>query len=49
MKFLYLLIDFFTIIIPFLFSFHPKIKFYKTWKQFFVSSYYYCHSIYYMG
>jgi lycopene cyclase domain-containing protein len=38
MKFLYLLIDFFTIIIPLLFSFHPKIKFYKTWKQFFIAS-----------
>lgn len=38
MKFLYLLVDFFTIIIPFLFSFHPKIKFYKTWKQFFIAS-----------
>ena len=38
MNFLYLLVDFFTIIIPFLFSFHPKIKFYKTWKQFFIAS-----------
>ena len=38
MKFLYLLVDFFTIIIPFLFSFHPKIKFYKTWKQFFIAT-----------
>jgi lycopene cyclase domain-containing protein len=38
MKFLYLLVDFFTIIIPLLFSFHPKIKFYKTWKQFFIAS-----------
>ncbi len=34
MKYLYLLIDFFTVIIPFLFSFHPKIKFYKEWKWF---------------
>ena len=34
MKYIYLLIDFFTIIIPFLFSFHPKIKFYKEWKSF---------------
>src|SRR5665647_1977466 len=39
MKFLYLLIDFFTVIIPLLFSFHPQIKFYKTWKAFFVSSF----------
>jgi lycopene cyclase domain-containing protein len=38
MRFLYLLVDFFTVLIPFLFSFHPKIKFYKTWKQLFVSS-----------
>ena len=38
MKFLYLFIDFFTIIIPLLFSFHPKIKFYKTWKDFFAAS-----------
>lgn len=35
MKILYLLVNFFTIIIPFLFSFHPKIKFYRTWKAFF--------------
>ncbi len=39
MKFLYLGIDFFTIIIPLLFSFHPKIKFYKTWKAFFAGSF----------
>lgn len=38
MKSLYLLVDFFTIIVPFLFSFHPKIQFYKTWKQFFLAS-----------
>lgn len=35
MKFLYLLVDLFTVIIPFLFSFHPKLQFYKTWKAFF--------------
>ncbi len=35
MKYLYLLVDFFTIIIPFIFSFHPKLKFHKTWKAFF--------------
>jgi lycopene cyclase domain-containing protein len=35
MKYTYLLIDFFTIIVPFLFSFHPKLNFYKTWKAFF--------------
>ena len=38
MKSLYLLVDFFTVLVPFLFSFHPKIKFYKTWKQFFIAS-----------
>lgn len=35
MKYTYLLIDFFTIIVPFLFSFHPKLKFHKTWRSFF--------------
>lgn len=38
MKSLYLLVDFFTILVPFVFSFHPKIQFYKTWKQFFLAS-----------
>lgn len=37
MRYLYFLVDFFTILVPFLFSFHPKIKFYKTWKQFFIA------------
>src|SRR5690606_36175656 len=35
MKSLYLLVNFFTIIIPFIFSCHPKIKFHLTWKAFF--------------
>lgn len=35
MNSLYLLINFFTILVPFLFSFHPKIQFYKAWKAFF--------------
>lgn len=35
MKYTYVLVNFFTIIIPFLFSFHPKLNFYKTWKAFF--------------
>jgi lycopene cyclase domain-containing protein len=35
MSFTYLAIDFFTIIIPFLFSFHPKLNFHKTWAVFF--------------
>jgi lycopene cyclase domain-containing protein len=34
MKSLYFFVDFFTIIIPLIFSFHPKIKFYQSWKQF---------------
>lgn len=38
MKFLYLLVDFFTVIVPVVFSFHPKIKFYKTWPQFFIAA-----------
>ena len=37
MKFLYLLVDFFTILIPLIFSFYPKIKFYKAGKAFFIS------------
>lgn len=35
MEYTYLLINFFTIIIPFIFSFHPKLQFYKTWNAFF--------------
>lgn len=38
MKSLYLLVDFFTVIVPMLFSFHPKIRFDKTWKQFFMAA-----------
>jgi lycopene cyclase domain-containing protein len=38
MKSLYLLIDFFTVIITVIFSFHPKIKFYKSWPQFFAAA-----------
>lgn len=37
MKNLYLLIDFFSVIFPLLFSFHPKIKFQKEWKCIFPS------------
>jgi lycopene cyclase domain-containing protein len=39
MKGLYLLIDFCTVIVPFLFSFHPKLQFYKNFKAFFLSSF----------
>src|SRR5688572_1403029 len=35
MKYTYLLINFFTILIPFIFSFHPKLNFYRTWRAFF--------------
>ncbi len=35
--FTYLLIDIFTILIPFIFSFHPKLRFYKKWKEAFAS------------
>lgn len=35
MRYTYLLIDFFTIFIPFIYSFHPKIRFDKSWKSFF--------------
>lgn len=38
MKSLYLLVNFFTIIIPLIFSFHPKIKFHQTWKAFFMAA-----------
>ena len=35
MRYTYLLVDFFTILIPFIYSFHPKIRFDKSWKSFF--------------
>ena len=38
MKSLYLLIDLCTVIIPFVFSFHPKLQFYKVFKPFFFSN-----------
>ncbi len=39
MNYLYLLIDIFTVIVPFGFSFHPKIKFYTRWKAFFPAAF----------
>lgn len=36
MKYLYLLLNLGSFIIPFIFSFHPKIKFYKKWKELFI-------------
>jgi len=38
MKSLYFVVDFCTVIVPFLFSFHPKIKFYKTWREFIIAA-----------
>jgi lycopene cyclase domain-containing protein len=35
MKFTYLLIDLFSVLVPFVFSFHPKLKFYKNWPSLF--------------
>ncbi len=35
----YLIIDLLTILFPFLFSFHPRIKFYKTWHYFLPSTF----------
>ena len=35
-KYTYLLVDFFCIIFPFLFSFHPRLQFYKHWKSFLI-------------
>ncbi len=37
MKYTYLLIDIFTMIVPFVFSFHPKIKFNQYFKDFFIA------------
>ncbi len=34
-KYTYLLIDFFSVLMPLAFSFHPKLNFYKTWWAFF--------------
>lgn len=37
MSYLYLLLNLGSLSIPFLFSFHPKLKFYKHWKALFIS------------
>jgi len=37
MNYLYLLLDLGSLSIPFLFSFHPKLKFYKQWKALFIA------------
>lgn len=39
MKFLYLLVNFFTVIVPFIFSFHPKLKFSEYFKFFFPANF----------
>lgn len=39
MSYLYLILNLGSISIPFLFSFHPKLKFYKLWKPLFISSF----------
>ena len=36
MKYLYLWLDIGSFIIPFLFSFHPRLKFYKKWRSLFI-------------
>jgi lycopene cyclase domain-containing protein len=38
MKYTYLLINFCTVIIPLIFSFHPKIRFTERWKHFFIAN-----------
>lgn len=38
MKFLYLFINVVSVSIPVVYSFHPKLKFYKNWKAFFLAN-----------
>lgn len=38
MKGLYLAVNFCTVIVPLIFSFHPRIRFYRNWKAFFAAS-----------
>lgn len=35
-KYTYLLVDFCCLVVPFIFSFHPKINFHKQWKHLFI-------------
>lgn len=37
-QYTYILIDFFTVIVPFIASFHPKLKFYRNFKAFFTAN-----------
>lgn len=39
MWYLYLLLNILSFTVPFLFSFHPKLKFYKLWKYFFPATF----------
>ncbi|WP_406684468.1 lycopene cyclase domain-containing protein [Seonamhaeicola sp. MEBiC1930] len=39
MKYLYLILNLGSISIPFLFSFHPKLKFYKVWQPLIISTF----------
>ncbi len=39
MKSLYLLLNVGSILIPFIVSFHPRLKFYKKWKSFFIGTF----------
>ena len=52
MRWTYLAIDFFTILVPLVFSFHPKLNFYKNFRYFgiaclFTSSIFICWDIYF--
>ena len=38
MKWTYFLVDFFTILIPFVFSFHPRIQFHRYFKPYFIAN-----------
>lgn len=38
MKWIYLLVDFFTVLLPFIFSFHPRINFHRYFKTFLLSN-----------
>lgn len=38
MKYLYLLLNFGSFLIPFIFSFHPRLKFYRYWKSLFLAN-----------
>lgn len=38
MKYTYLLVDIGAVLFPLIFTFHPKLRFYKTWKAFFAAN-----------